>query len=65
MQIDSLCEACAQGKQSKSHFKSKDMVSTDKSLQLIHMDMFGPTSIPGLARKMYVYMIVDDYSYFT
>jgi hypothetical protein len=64
MHIDSLCDAYAQGKQSKASFKSKDMVSTDKLLQLIHMDLLGPISIPNLARKKYVYVIVDDYSCF-
>jgi GAG-pre-integrase domain len=65
IQIDSLCGACAQGKQSKSSFKSKDMVTTDKPLQLIHMDLFGPIGIPSLARKRYAYVIIDDYSRFT
>jgi GAG-pre-integrase domain/Integrase core domain len=64
IQIDSLCGACAQGKQSKSSFKSKNMVSTNKPLQLIHIDLFGPIDIPSLVRKRYVYMIVDDYSRF-
>jgi hypothetical protein len=65
IQIDSLCDACAQGKQSKSSSKIKNMVSTDKLLQLIHMDLFGPIDIPSLARKIYVYVIVDDYICFT
>jgi hypothetical protein len=65
IQIDSLCGAYAQGKQSKSSFKSKDMVSIDKPLQLIHMNLFGPIGIPSLARKMYVYVIVDDHICFT
>ena len=31
------------GKQSKTTFKAKDIVSTSKPLELIHMDLFGPS----------------------
>ena len=33
-----LFEACQQRKQIKTYFKSKDVVSTTISLQLLHMD---------------------------
>jgi hypothetical protein len=41
------------------------MVSTDMPLQLIHIDLFGSISTMSLARKIYVYMIVDYYSRLT
>ena len=42
---DKLFDACQYGKQSKSSFKAKDMVSTTKPLELIHIDLFGPSRL--------------------
>ena len=39
---DRLCGACQQGKQIKISFKSKNIVSTLRPLQLLHMDLIGP-----------------------
>ena len=60
-----VCDACQFGKQRKVSFKSKNIVSTTKPLQLLHMDLFGPTRIRSLAGKHYAYVIVDDYSRYT
>ena len=38
-----LYEACQQEKQIKTSFKSKDVVSTTRPLQLLNMDLFEPT----------------------
>ena len=65
LHIEGLCDTCMKGKQVKTSFKSKDMVSTTEPLQLIHMDLFGPISVPSLSRKRYVFVIVDDYSRYT
>ena len=37
-EIDRLCKACQFGKQHKSSFKPKDAISTNKPLELIHLD---------------------------
>ena len=60
-----LCESCQQGKQLKSSFKSKNVVSTTRPLELLHIDLFGPTQIQSLGGKRYGFVIVDDYSRFT
>lgn len=36
------CSACQLGKQVKTSFKTKNQVSTTDSLQLLHLDLFGP-----------------------
>ena len=54
-------EICQQGKQIKTSFKSKDVVSTSRLLQHLHMDLFGPTRTLSLGGKKYVFVIVDDY----
>jgi GAG-pre-integrase domain len=51
MELDHLCDAYVKGKQTKSSFKTKDMVSTSQPLQLIHIDLFGPINVPSLGQK--------------
>ena len=60
-----LYEACPQGKQIKTSFKSKDVVSTTQLLQLLHMDVFGPTRRLSLRGKKYGFVVIDDYLRYT
>ncbi|KAJ9563127.1 hypothetical protein OSB04_008287 [Centaurea solstitialis] len=59
------CVACLKGKQHKSSHKSKEVNSISSSLQLIHMDLFGPTNVMSIGKKSYCLVIVDDFSRFT
>ena len=60
-----VCKSCAMGKFSRSSFRPKNVVSTNRVLELIHMDLFGPNEIASLNGKRYCYVLVDDYSRFT
>ena len=60
-----FCDACQLVKLTKSSFKSKNIVSTKRPLELLHLDLFGPTRIASLNHRKYVFVIVDDYSRFT
>ena len=62
---DRLCDACQYGKQIKSSFKTKEMISTTKPLELIHIDLFGPSRTLSLGGKIYAFVLVDDFSRFT
>ncbi|KAH9728331.1 Integrase catalytic domain-containing protein [Citrus sinensis] len=64
-QKDRTCEACQFRKQIKTSFKSKNHVSTSKPLQLLHIDLFGPSRYASLSGKFYAFVIVDDYSRYT
>nr|XP_016451347.1 PREDICTED: uncharacterized protein LOC107776052 [Nicotiana tabacum] len=55
-----ICDACQIGKQTRNSFKNKDIVSTSKPLQLLHMDLFGPTRTASIGGKRYAFVIVDD-----
>ncbi|GJT90694.1 ribonuclease H-like domain-containing protein [Tanacetum coccineum] len=44
-QNDHTCVACQKGKQHKASCKAKSVSSISHSLQLLHMDLFGPTSV--------------------
>ncbi|CAN1316600.1 Retrovirus-related Pol polyprotein from transposon TNT 1-94 [Linum perenne] len=60
-----FCSTCVKGKQTKNSFKSSSFISTSKPLQLIHIDLFGPTNISSLGGKNYAFVLVDDFSRFT
>ncbi|KAJ9536395.1 hypothetical protein OSB04_un000430 [Centaurea solstitialis] len=59
------CVACLKGKQHKSSHKSKEVNNISSPLQLIHMDLFGPTNVMSIGKKSYCLVIVDDFSRFT
>ncbi|GJX88057.1 hypothetical protein Tco_0340071 [Tanacetum coccineum] len=50
------------GKQHRASCKAKSVSSISHSLQLLHMDLFGPTSIRSLNHKTYCLVIIDDFS---
>ncbi|KAL1316241.1 hypothetical protein AAHE18_15G052200 [Arachis hypogaea] len=62
--LDIICDACQMGKQIKTSFKPKEDVSTKKPLELLHLDLFGPTRTQSLGGKSYGMVIVDDYTRF-
>ena len=62
---DKICNTCQFGKQAKSSFKPKKIISTTRPLELLHMDLFGSTRTISLGRKRYGLVIVDDFSRFT
>ncbi|WVZ55842.1 hypothetical protein U9M48_006450 [Paspalum notatum var. saurae] len=62
---DKLCSACQAGKQVASHHPMKTCVSTSKALQLLHMDLFGPTTYESIGGNLYCLVIVDDFTRYT
>ena len=64
-EYDHICDACQFGKQTRGSFKSKNMISTSRPLELLHMDLFGPTRTTSLGGKKYGLVIVDDFSRYT
>nr|GEW72519.1 hypothetical protein [Tanacetum cinerariifolium] len=58
------CIACC-NKQHKASYKAINVVSSiSEPLQLLHMDLFRPTSIRSIGHKYYCLVITDDYSRF-
>ncbi|GJT30147.1 putative ribonuclease H-like domain-containing protein [Tanacetum coccineum] len=62
---DQTCVACQKGKQHRASCKSKTKNSISLPLHLLHMDLFGPTFVKSLMKKMYCLVVTDDYSRFT
>ncbi|GKB89591.1 putative ribonuclease H-like domain-containing protein [Tanacetum coccineum] len=59
-QNDHTCVACQKGKQHKASCKAKSVSSISHSLQLLHMDLFGPTSVTPLFASMLVQPTEDE-----
>ncbi|GJR36860.1 putative ribonuclease H-like domain-containing protein [Tanacetum coccineum] len=59
---DHTCVACHKGKQHKASCKTKLVSSISQPLQMLHMDLFGPTSVRSINHKTYFLVVTDDYS---
>ena len=60
-----LCTACQIGKQVKIVFKSKNHISIERPLELLHIDLFRPTRVRNINGNRYVFVIVDDFTRYT
>ncbi|GKC49386.1 retrovirus-related pol polyprotein from transposon TNT 1-94, partial [Tanacetum coccineum] len=60
-----FCDACKIGKQAHASHKAKNIVSTTRCLELLHMDLFGPSTVRSYRGNRYTLVIVDDYSRYT
>jgi hypothetical protein len=58
----SVCKSCQVGKLTRTQFKSKSSTSIEKPLQLVHMDLCGPSIQEGTGKKNYFMLTIDDYS---
>jgi transposase InsO family protein len=61
---NTLSKHCQQGKQTETRFKSKEY-STTKPLEIVHIDLVGPTTKKGLKGERYFMLLVDDYTRMT
>ncbi|GJY42533.1 pentatricopeptide repeat-containing protein [Tanacetum coccineum] len=57
-----FCDACKIGKQAQANHKAKNVVSTTRCLELLHMDLFGSFAVWSYGGNRYTLVIVDDYS---
>ncbi|GJS02196.1 retrovirus-related pol polyprotein from transposon TNT 1-94 [Tanacetum coccineum] len=59
-----FCDACKIRKEAHASHKVKNIVSTTRCLELLHMDLFGPSIVRSYGGNRYTLIIVDDYSRF-
>ncbi|GJU36322.1 putative ribonuclease H-like domain-containing protein [Tanacetum coccineum] len=62
---DHTCIACQKGKQHKASCKAKLMISISQPLQMLYMDLFGPTFVRSINHKTYCLIVTDDFSRFS
>nr|GFB43198.1 retrovirus-related Pol polyprotein from transposon TNT 1-94 [Tanacetum cinerariifolium] len=60
-----LCPSCEQGKSKRASHPPKPVLNSRLRLHLLHMDLCGPMRIASINGKLYVLVIVDDYSRYT
>ncbi|GJW96493.1 retrovirus-related pol polyprotein from transposon TNT 1-94 [Tanacetum coccineum] len=60
-----FCDACKIRKQAQASHKAKNIVTTTRCLELLHMDLFGPSAVQSYGGNRYTLVIVDDYSRYT
>jgi transposase InsO family protein len=49
-------------KQVRNTHPKKSMMSTSKAFELLHMDLFGPTTYTSIGGNKYEFVIVDDFT---
>jgi transposase InsO family protein len=62
---DRPCAACQAGKQVGSTHHNKNVMTTSRPLELLHIDLFSPVAYLSIRGSKYGLVIVDDLSRFT
>ena len=57
-----VCGPCQMGKQTKSTHPKVNAVTTSRPLQLLHMDLMGPTRTESMGGTHNIMVVVDDFS---
>nr|GFA38328.1 integrase, catalytic region, zinc finger, CCHC-type, peptidase aspartic, catalytic [Tanacetum cinerariifolium] len=60
-----LCPSCEQGKSKIATHPPKPVPNSRQRLHLLHMDLCGPVRMANINGKLYVLVIMDDYSCYT
>ncbi|GJV69095.1 putative ribonuclease H-like domain-containing protein [Tanacetum coccineum] len=55
-------DACTIGKQAYASHKAKNIVSMTKCLELLHMDLFGPSAIQSYSQNSKAYLILNKHT---
>ncbi|GKD65106.1 putative ribonuclease H-like domain-containing protein [Tanacetum coccineum] len=64
-EINQTCVACQKVKQHRTSCKTKIVSSISQPLQMLHMDLFGPTFVKSLMKKMYYQVVTNNFSRFS
>nr|GEW83611.1 putative ribonuclease H-like domain-containing protein [Tanacetum cinerariifolium] len=62
---DHTCVSCHKGKQHKASCKAKTLSFMNQPLHILHMDLFGPTSVRSINHKTYCLVITNGFSRFS
>ncbi|GJY13284.1 putative ribonuclease H-like domain-containing protein [Tanacetum coccineum] len=60
--MNKLVKGNLKGNQHKASCKAKLMSSISQPLHMLHMDLFGPTSVRSINHKAYCLVVTDDFS---
>jgi transposase InsO family protein len=62
---DRSCEACQANKQVGASHHAKNIMTTMRLLEMLHIDLFGTIAYISIGGNKYGLVIIDDYSHFT
>jgi transposase InsO family protein len=62
---DGPCGACQAGKQVEAQHHAKNLMTTTRLLEMLHMHLFDPIAYISIGINKYGLVIIDDYSRFT
>ena len=54
-----VCDLCTRGKEVRSSFKLKDLVSISRPLELVHIDLCGLMRVQSLGGNIYILVVMD------
>ena len=57
-----VCESCQLGKHHRSSYSSHDGIPSYAPFDLLHCNVWGPSSTPSISSHRYYIMFVDDYT---
>ncbi|KAG9451567.1 hypothetical protein H6P81_011532 [Aristolochia fimbriata] len=57
---EAVCKGCMAGKQHRTPHSAVKMITTQRPLELLHIDLMGPVQTESIAGKRYVLVCVDD-----
>ena len=63
--INVVCGPCQLGKQTKVKHLGTQTSATSRLLELLHLDLMGPTRTESLGGKRYIMVVVDDFTRYT
>nr|GEY72568.1 retrovirus-related Pol polyprotein from transposon TNT 1-94 [Tanacetum cinerariifolium] len=58
-------DVCKVGKQAYASHKAKNVVSTTRCLELLHIDLFDPSAVQSYGGNCYTLVIIDNYFRYT
>ena len=60
-----VCGPCQLGKQTKAKYLGTQTSTSSRPLELLHLDLMGPTRTESLGGKRYIMVVVDDFIRYT
>ena len=57
-----VCGPCQLGKQAKAKHPGTQTSATSRPLELLHLDLMGPTRTESRGSKRYIMVVVDDFT---
>ena len=63
--VKTIYGACQMGKQTKASHHKVNVIANSRCLELLHVDLMGPTRTESLGGKRYIMVTVDNFSRYT